>query len=205
MGKIIVSPNFNPDADLVLFQGDTLELLKQIPDEFVKLVVTSPPYNIGKPYETKLDLNAYLDQQKIIIQECVRILKRDGSICWQVGNYVNNGSIPGIQVPTPGRSVHYASRSHPGGSQVQPGSHILFGSGAHPGRQQIPGELASRSAGHRSALLYRGWFAPYTNVVKMPARGPAVLHVQTVWSRSHPRQHPVQQLSVLLQNERSTR
>lgn len=98
MGKITVSPKFNPDADLVLFQGDTLELLKQIPDEFVKLVVTSPPYNIGKPYETKLDLNAYLDQQKNIIQECVRILKRDGSICWQVGNYIDKGEIVPLDI-----------------------------------------------------------------------------------------------------------
>lgn len=30
--------------------GDCRELLKEIPDESVRLVVTSPPYNIGKPY-----------------------------------------------------------------------------------------------------------------------------------------------------------
>jgi hypothetical protein len=45
------------------------KLLKEVPDNFVKLVVTSPPYNLGKPYETKLDLEEYLDQQKKVIEE----------------------------------------------------------------------------------------------------------------------------------------
>ena len=68
-------------------------MLDDIPDGFVKLVVTSPPYNLGKPYENKLDIQEYLDQQRKIISECVRVLDNNGSICWQVGNYVNNGEI----------------------------------------------------------------------------------------------------------------
>lgn len=93
MSKIKKDSKFNPKADFVLYEGDTLELLSQIPDNFVKLVVTSPPYNIGKPYETKLDMKEYVDQQRKVINECVRILDDDGSICWQVGNYVNKGEI----------------------------------------------------------------------------------------------------------------
>jgi len=50
-------------------------------------------YNIGKEYEKKLKLKTYLDQQAVVIQECVRSLSPRGSICWQVGNYVDNGSI----------------------------------------------------------------------------------------------------------------
>lgn len=88
-----ISPIFDPAANCILFEGNCLELLKKVPDNFVKLVVTSPPYNLGKPYETKLDLEEYLEQQKIIIQESVRILNSEGSICWQVGNYVDNGEI----------------------------------------------------------------------------------------------------------------
>ncbi len=84
---------FDPEADVVLFQGDTLELLGQIPNEFVQLVVTSPPYNLNKAYESKLDLQDYIAQQKRVISECVRVLKPSGSICWQVGNYVENGEI----------------------------------------------------------------------------------------------------------------
>lgn len=88
-----ISPKFDPTANCVLFEGDCLNLLNQIPDKFVKLVVTSPPYNLGKEYETRRDLKYYLDQQKKIIEESVRILDDSGSICWQVGNYVDNGKI----------------------------------------------------------------------------------------------------------------
>lgn len=88
-----ISEKFNPKADLVLFNGDCLKILEKIPDEFVKLVITSPPYNIGKSYEKREKLDTYLDSQRKIIQECVRVLSPNGSICWQVGNYVDNGEI----------------------------------------------------------------------------------------------------------------
>ncbi len=52
-----------------------------------------PPYNIGKEYERKLDLDSYLDQQAMVIRECERTLVPGGSICWQVGNHVNKGAI----------------------------------------------------------------------------------------------------------------
>lgn len=91
--KILKDSKFNPEVNLVLYLGDCLELLSNIPDNFVKLVVTSPPYNLGKTYETRLDMDDYVTPQKEVITECVRILDDDGSICWQVGNYVNNGEI----------------------------------------------------------------------------------------------------------------
>lgn len=64
-----------------------------MPDGRFKLIVTSPPYNIGKSYETRSPLDSYLENQKKVIKECVRILDDTGSICWQVGNYVKNGEI----------------------------------------------------------------------------------------------------------------
>ncbi len=88
-----ISSTFDPTASCVLYEGDCLDLLKQIPNGFAKLVVTSPPYNLGKPYETRLNLDEYLDQQGKIIKESVRILNDTGSICWQVGNYVDKGEI----------------------------------------------------------------------------------------------------------------
>jgi len=84
---------FSLKEDIVLYPGHCLELLKTIPNESLKLVVTSPPYNIGKEYEKRLKLERYLDQQAAVIRECVRCLSPDGSICWQVGNYVDNGAI----------------------------------------------------------------------------------------------------------------
>lgn len=70
-----------------------MDLLRTIPSGSLQLVVTSPPYNIGKDYERKLSLDVYLDQQASVISECVRCLSPRGSICWQVGNYVDNGAI----------------------------------------------------------------------------------------------------------------
>jgi len=84
---------FSPSEHAVIYPGDCLNLLRVIPDNSIQLVVTSPPYNLGKEYEKKLDLDSYLAQQALVIQEVVRTLKPQGSICWQVGNYVNNGAI----------------------------------------------------------------------------------------------------------------
>jgi len=91
--KLKITEKFDINADVVLYLGDTLDLLKQIPDKMAGLVVTSPPYNIGKPYEKKLDLQEYIEQQEKVIKESIRITKDNGSICWQVGNYVENSSI----------------------------------------------------------------------------------------------------------------
>ncbi|MBI4621392.1 MAG: site-specific DNA-methyltransferase [Desulfobacterales bacterium] len=88
-----ITDTFSLSEDIVLYPGDCLELLKTIPDESLRLVVTSPPYNIGKEYEKRLKLESYLDQQAAVIQECVRCLSPQGSICWQVGNYIDNGAI----------------------------------------------------------------------------------------------------------------
>lgn len=91
--QVDIAEKFDLKKRIVVHLGDCLDLLKQIPDESLQLIVTSPPYNIGKEYEKKLKLSRYLEQQALVIQECVRALSKRGSICWQVGNYVNNGSI----------------------------------------------------------------------------------------------------------------
>ena len=93
MSPVHIASEFDPAADFILWQGDCLDLLAHIPDGFVQLVVTSPPYNLGKAYERRLDLDTYLDQQRRVIEESVRVLDEHGSICWQVGNYVRNGEI----------------------------------------------------------------------------------------------------------------
>ena len=60
--------------------------------------MTSPPYNIGKEYEKKTKLSNYIEQQSQVIKECERVLSESGSICWQVGNFVDNGSIIPLDV-----------------------------------------------------------------------------------------------------------
>ncbi len=93
-----VQESLQHDADVVLHHGDCRRLLEHMPAAFVDLVVTSPPYNLGKPYEPRLHIQEYLRQQQIVIEECVRVLKPSGSICWQVGNYVENRKIIPLDV-----------------------------------------------------------------------------------------------------------
>jgi len=86
--KIKISHRYDKMADAVLYHGDCIELMRSMPDRSVKLVVTSPPYNIGKEYEKRRNLDLYLAEQEKTIKEATRILKDDGSICWQVGNHI---------------------------------------------------------------------------------------------------------------------
>ena len=93
-----IYPAFKKQHKAVIYFGDCLHFLKQIPDESIQLIITSPPYNIGKEYESKLHLDTYIAQQTLVIKECARVLSKTGSICWQVGNYVNKGSIVPLDI-----------------------------------------------------------------------------------------------------------
>ena len=80
-------------SDFVVACRDNLEFMADLPDAKFKLIVTSPPYNLGKAYESRSSLDRYVADQDAVITECVRLLDQHGSICWQVGNYVENGEI----------------------------------------------------------------------------------------------------------------
>lgn len=72
---------------------DNLEFMRSQDDESMKLIVTSPPYNIGKAYESRTSIDLYIKQQAATIAEAERLLHPQGSICWQVGNHVDDGEI----------------------------------------------------------------------------------------------------------------
>lgn len=88
-----IESDFSPGADLVLYQGDVNEFLCNVPDNSMSLVITSPPYNLGKEYENSISLERYLDMQAKTISQLYRILREDGSICWQIGNFVQDGEV----------------------------------------------------------------------------------------------------------------
>lgn len=73
--------------------GDSSEKLGTLPPNSVSLIFSSPPYNVGKSYEQKNNLENYLKVQKQIISLFPRVLTSEGSICWQVGNHVVNGVV----------------------------------------------------------------------------------------------------------------
>jgi adenine-specific DNA-methyltransferase len=63
------------------------------------LVVTSPPYRMGKAYEKGQKFRRYLEQQRTIITACVARLKSTGSICWQVGSHITGAGKSSAVIP----------------------------------------------------------------------------------------------------------
>ena len=80
-------------ADPVMVCASNDAFLAGLSSGSMKLIVTSPPYNIGKEYEARSPLESYLAEQATVIAECVRLLHPRGSLCWQVGNYVHKGEV----------------------------------------------------------------------------------------------------------------
>lgn len=80
-------------AEVTMEMEDNLVFMQSLKDESMKLIVTSPPYNIGKSYEDRRPLEKYVQEQARVISECIRLLHPRGSICWQIGNHVQNGEI----------------------------------------------------------------------------------------------------------------
>jgi adenine-specific DNA-methyltransferase len=73
--------------------GDAFSLLRDVADTSVQLVVTSPPYNLGKGRGDREDFGLYVRHQHDVIDQCCRIVKLGGSIAWQVGNTMERGRI----------------------------------------------------------------------------------------------------------------
>lgn len=161
---IVMGPPKTPKDVLnqryALWAGDVGPFLKGLPAKpLFDLVVTSPPYNIGKPYEAKQDLQEYLAWQEQIIDEIVPRLKSQGSICWQVGNFVDNGQI----VPL---DIEFAPIFRAHGLQMRNRIIWHFGHGLHAKR---------RFSGRYEVVLWYTKTDNYTfnlDAVRIPAKYP---------------------------------
>ncbi|MCB9452689.1 MAG: site-specific DNA-methyltransferase [Anaerolineaceae bacterium] len=85
----------SPDSTLCFITEHRLQLINEIAahGDQPTLIITSPPYNIGKEYEEAFDFEHYLEQQRATIEACAKILADNGSICWQVGHYLEGTGI----------------------------------------------------------------------------------------------------------------
>ena len=81
------------DCNYIYECEDALNFCKRLPSASVKMIITSPPYNIGKAYETRQNIDAYITGMLPILSELERVLASDGSLCWQTGNFVSKGEI----------------------------------------------------------------------------------------------------------------
>jgi adenine-specific DNA-methyltransferase len=87
--KSAIKPIPSAPTPLAVYEhGDSAKVLRKYPDKTFDLVITSPPYNVGKEYETQQSIESYLKEQEEIIKEIVRVTSDKGSICWQVGNFI---------------------------------------------------------------------------------------------------------------------
>ena len=68
-----------------LKQGDCLELMKSIPNNSIDLVVTSPPYDNLRDYNSEIDFDK-------VIKELYRIITDGGVVVWNVNDRIKNGS-----------------------------------------------------------------------------------------------------------------
>ncbi len=74
--------------------GDASEVLKRLPDNSIHLMVTSPPYNVGKEYDEDLTLGEYLDFIEDVMREVYRVLVWGGRACFNVANLGRKPYIP---------------------------------------------------------------------------------------------------------------
>lgn len=82
-----------PNSSVKFICMDVLCALDEVEDESVDLIISSPPYNIGKIYEKRDEFDNYLKWQKCVLEKGIKKLKNSGSIVWQVGNYIESGEV----------------------------------------------------------------------------------------------------------------
>lgn len=158
-----IERSFQDHAHIVVREGDTLAECKALPDEAFKLIISSPPYNIGKVYEKQIGLEHYLDWQKDIIAELVRLTSKDGSIVWQVGNYVEDGEVYPLD-------IHFYPIFKSLGMQLRNRIVWHFDHGLH---------ASNRFSGRYEVLLWFTKTKDYTfnlDAVRVPAKYPGKLH-----------------------------
>lgn len=90
--KVVQFPRRDEPQTMIKCE-DNLTFMHKLESASMDLIVTSPPYNIGKEYEKRTSNEIYIEHQAATIAEAVRLLSPNGSICWQVGNGIDDGEI----------------------------------------------------------------------------------------------------------------
>lgn len=80
-------------SSIQIKKQDALEFLAELKPASVDLVVSSPPYCMGKAYETSIDTADFIKTHERLAPLLVRALKDGGSLCWQIGHHVHNGVV----------------------------------------------------------------------------------------------------------------
>jgi len=70
------------------------ESMRQLPDNCVALMVTSPPYNVGKDYDEDLDLDEYVELLRLVFAETYRVVEPGGRVAVNVANLGRKPYLP---------------------------------------------------------------------------------------------------------------
>jgi len=160
-----------------IMNEEALLTLRQIEPKKFDLIITSPPYNVGKSYETKTSIEKYLETQEEIIDELVRTLSDRGNLCWQVGNYVDRGEVYPLD-------IYYYQIFKKHGFKLRNRIIWHFGHGLH---------ATNRFSGRYETLL---WFSKTDDYifnldnVRIPAKYPGKLHFKGP-KRGQPSSNPL--------------
>lgn len=82
-----------------IYHGDCLELLPRLHDCVFSLTITSPPYNIGKEYETRREVRDYLDWCEKWIREIYRLTRHGGAFWLNLGYLSVPNTAKAIPIP----------------------------------------------------------------------------------------------------------
>lgn len=82
-----------PNTDYRIVNGNTFDLLETLDDNSIDLLITSPPYNVGKVYEKEIYFHSYLHPYDAFAKIAFTKIAPQGSLCWEVGNYVKDGEV----------------------------------------------------------------------------------------------------------------
>ncbi len=88
------SQNIFPEELFNTFILGNAENMKEIPDNSLHLMITSPPYNVSKEYDDNLSLQEYLDMLRNVFSETYRVLVDGGRACINVANLGRKPYIP---------------------------------------------------------------------------------------------------------------
>lgn len=92
--ELYVPENKIPTETLNKIFCASSENMKELPDNSVHLMVTSPPYNVGKDYDQNLSLTEYLNMLRKVMQETRRVLVTGGRACINIANLGRKPYIP---------------------------------------------------------------------------------------------------------------
>lgn len=70
------------------------EAMKELPDKSIHLMITSPPYNVGKDYDKNLSLTEYLELIRTVMKETYRVLVSGGRVAFNVANVGRKPYLP---------------------------------------------------------------------------------------------------------------